>query len=188
MAGALPVTELGEVRALIIDERGHGISLLKSILIQLGVKRIAAYRSTDDALRQLREETFDVVFCDELAAPLNPVAFVKTLRRDLTTRDVTIPVILVSAGANRKQIELSRDAGANDVIAKPVSAETVERKMRSLVLAPQTFVTARTFLGPDRRRSDDRRREPRDGIERRGTGASDATVFHRAPRIKSDES
>jgi CheY-like chemotaxis protein len=187
MTGRLPVTELSEAKVLIIDEKGHGISLLKSILIQLGVKRIAAYRNTDEALHQLRQEQFDVVFCDELAAPLNPVAFVKTLRRDLTTKDVTVPVILVSAGANRKQIELARDAGANDLVAKPVSAETVERKIRSLVLTPHNFVTAKTFLGPDRRRGDDRRREPRDGIERRGMGPSDASVFHRPARIRTED-
>jgi CheY-like chemotaxis protein len=180
------VNELSDVKVLIIDEKGNGISLLKSILIQLGIKRIAAYRSTDDALKHLREETFDLVFCDELSTPLNPVAFVKTLRRDLITRDVTVPVILVSVGANRKQIELARDAGANDVVGKPVSIETVERKIRSLLLTPQDFVTAKTFLGPDRRRSGEDRGRPPAGVERRGA-RSDATVFHRPPRIRSEE-
>jgi PleD family two-component response regulator len=186
MTGAGAASELSEVRVLIVDEKGHGISLLKSILLQLGVKRIAAYRNTDDALRQLRVEGFDVVFCDEMATPLNPVGFVKALRRDLRSCDVTIPVIFVSAGANRRQIELARDAGANDVIAKPVSGDTIERKLRSIMLEPQVFITTRTFLGPDRRRTEDRRREDRDGDDRRDTLASDANVFLRSPRIKPD--
>jgi two-component system chemotaxis response regulator CheY len=182
----MTVKDLRDVHILIIDEKGHGISLLRSILIQLGVKDTIAIRSTEEALKMLRDFKFDVVFCDELAVPLNPVGFVKALRRDLETKDVTVPVILVSSGANRKQIELVRDAGANDVVAKPVSAETVERKLRQLFFAPQAFVTARTFLGPDRRRSDERRAEPRAGEERRGQREQDANVFVRPPRIKPD--
>jgi PleD family two-component response regulator len=183
------MSELRDIRTIIIDEKGHASSLVRSLLLRLGVQRIAALHSTDDALKLMREETFDVVFCDEYSAPLNPVAFVKAVRRDLTTKDVTIPVVLISAGASRKQIELARDSGLNDVIAKPVSVDTIERKLRQLVLEPQAFVTAKTFLGPDRRRSgEERRGEPRPGeMERRGT-SSDGNVFRRPPRIKSDQS
>ena len=181
------MSELRDIRAIIIDEKGHAISLLRNLLIRLGVKRIAALHSTEDALRLMREETFDVVFCDEFSAPLNPVTFVKAVRRDLTTRDVTVPIVLVSSGASRKQIELARDAGLNDVIAKPVSTDTIERKLRSMVLAPQAFVTAKTFLGPDRRRAEERRSDKRpDGAERRGTGA-EGNVFHRRARIRPED-
>ena len=181
------MSELRDIRTIIIDEKGHASSLIRSLLVRLGVQRIAALHSTDDALKLMREETFDVVFCDEYSAPLNPVAFVKAVRRDLTTRDVTIPVVLISAGASRKQIELARDAGLNDIIAKPVSVDTIERKLRQLTCEPQAFVTAKTFLGPDRRRSDERRGEQRhDGSERRGT-KNDGNVFRRPPRIKPDQ-
>ena len=181
--------ELSALRVLIIDENGHGISLLRSILVQLGVKDTVALRNTEDALKVMRETKFDVVFVDDLATPLPPVAFVKALRRDLVTQDVTVPVVLVSGGASRTQIETARDSGANDFIAKPVSVETVERKLRSLLLEPQAFVAARTFLGPDRRRgSAERRGERREGgEERRGQRESDAAVFVRAPRVRLDD-
>ena len=51
----------------------------------------------------------------------------------------------------------ARDAGINDVIAKPVSAGAIERKLKSLLLAPRPFVTAKAFVGPDRRGSGERR-------------------------------
>ena len=182
----MAASELSQIRVLIIDENGHGISLLRSILIQLGVKDTVALRSTEQALQVLRENKFDVVFVDDLATPLSPVGFVKALRRDLTTQDVTVPVVLVSGGASRTHIEDVRDAGANDAIAKPVSVETVERKLRSLVLEPQAFVTARTFLGPDRRRGE-RRGDRREGEERRGQRESDANVFLRPPRVRPED-
>lgn len=183
------VINLQDIRVLILDEKGHGRSLLRSLLLSLGLQRIVALTNTTEALAVLRDERFDLMFLDELAGPLNPVAFIKALRRDLSTRDVTMPVVLVSAGAGRRQIMLARDAGANDVISKPVSAETVERKLRTLLFAPQTFVTAKTFMGPDRRRaSDDRRQfgERRPAFERRGQ-SQNGTVFVCPPRVRSDD-
>ena len=189
-AGAMQVTEFKDIRILMIGEKGHGRSLLRTLLNSLGLSRVAFLDNTGKALQSLRREQFDIVFCDEEAGPLSPTEFIKSLRRDLETCDVTIPVILISAGASRRQIVAARDSGANDVIAKPVSAETIRRKLGSLVLQPQTFVTAKSFLGPDRRRTGDDRRQFGErrpfGEDRRGT-ASDGSVFLRGPRIKTDE-
>jgi DNA-binding response OmpR family regulator len=99
----------------------------------------------------------------------------------LTTRDVTVPVVLVSAGADNSKIKAARDSGMNDVIVKPVSVGTIERKLRSLLHNPKPFVTAKEFVGPDRRSSrEDRRQfgERRPGGEdRRGT-STNASVFN----------
>ncbi|MGH7226313.1 MAG: hypothetical protein ACRELF_24115, partial [Gemmataceae bacterium] len=79
--------------------------------------------------------------------------------RDLQTTDVTVPVVLISAGTEASRIMAARDAGMNDVIAKPVSALTIERKLRALLAAPEPFVTAKTFVGPDRRHNQAARRQ-----------------------------
>ena len=63
------------------------------------------------------------------------------LRRDHNTSDVTVPVVLVSAATDVGKITAARDSGMNDVISKPVSGETIERKLRSLLEAPKPFVT-----------------------------------------------
>jgi two-component system, chemotaxis family, chemotaxis protein CheY len=184
------MSEFRDIRTLIIDPAGHSKALLKSLLTTLEVARVVTVTSTEEALLTLRREVFSVVFCDELAGPLDPVAFLKTLRRDLATRDVTVPVVLVSAGADYSKIIAARDAGINDIMAKPVSAETVERKLRSLLLAPRSFVTAKAFVGPDRRRSGEDRRpfgERRPGGEDRRGKSADGSVFAIGPRLSPDE-
>src|SRR6185312_10481349 len=113
-----------------------------------------------------------------------PFAFLKALRRDLETRDVTVPVVLISSGADYSKVTAARDAGMNDVIVKPVSMETIERKLLSLILAPKAFVTAKAFVGPDRRGSGDRRQfgERPAMTERRGSRPA-GSVFAIAPRL-----
>jgi CheY-like chemotaxis protein len=171
--------EFRDIRTLVVDPSGHSKAFLRSLLTNLGVSDVATVAGTDEALLSLRIEVFSIVFCDELAGPLDPFAFLRALRRDLTTRDVTVPVVLVSAGADGSKIKAARDSGMNDVIVKPVSVGTIERKLRSLLHAPKPFVTAKEFVGPDRRRlGEDRRQfgERRPGEDRRGTSSA-ASVF-----------
>ena len=174
------MSEFRDICPLIVDPSGHSKALLRSILTNLGVIGSAAVTGTDEALLILRKEVFSIVFCDELAGPLEPFAFLRTLRRDLTTRDVTVPVVLVSTGADSSKIKAARDAGMNDVIVKPVSVGTIKRKLRSLLHNPRPFVTAKEFVGPDRRSSAEDRRhfgERRPTQEdRRGT-SSTASFF-----------
>jgi PleD family two-component response regulator len=180
--------EFRNIRTLIIDPAGHSRALLKSLLTTLQVGRVVSVSRTDEALLTLRRETVSIAFCDELAGPLDPFAFLKTLRRDLKTCDVTVPVVLVSAGADYPKIVAARDAGMNDVLVKPVSAETVERKLRSLLLAPRAFVTTKAFVGPDRRSSGGDRRQfgERPPGEDRRSKSADAPVFAVAPRLDPD--
>lgn len=157
-----------DICALIVDPTGHSRALLRGVLVSLGVRRISALKDTEQALQYMEEERFDVVFCDE---KIDVIAFLKRLRRDVRTLDVTVPVILILAGANRQQIQTIRDAGVNDVIVKPVSPKTVEQKLQSLILTPKPFVAVESFVGPDRRRNRDDRRQfgerPPPAVDRR---------------------
>jgi two-component system chemotaxis response regulator CheY len=182
------MSEFKDISALVIDPSGHSKALLKSILTNLNVARVAAVTHSEEALLILRKDVFSIVFCDELSEPANPIEFLKALRRDLTTRDVTVPVVMISSGADTSKIKSARDAGMSDVIAKPVSVRTIERKLRSLLVVPRNFVTTRTFVGPDRRRFSEERRqfgERPDGEDRRGK-SQDGTVFAMSSRLNPD--
>ncbi len=149
---------------LIVDGRGQCNKLLRVILSALGVDRVVTQASAADALAALRLGSYDVVFCGEDNTDMNPVAFLRALRRDETSQNRAVPVILVSGHLQRRQVELLRDCGANDVLTTPTSAETVARKLRAIVLSPRPFVADEAFVGPDRRRSAE---EEFEGKERR---------------------
>ena len=170
------MSEFRDIRTLIIDPSGHSKALLRSILTNHGVFDVACVAGTDEALETLRKDPFSIVFCDELAGPLEPFAFLRALRRDLTTRDVTVPVVLVSSGAHSSKVKAARDSGMSDVIVKPVSIGTIERKLRSLLHNPKPFITAGEFVGPDRRCSAADRRHFGERLtileDRRGTSST----------------
>jgi len=175
------LVELKNLAVLIVGPAGHSMTFLRGVLRSHDVTRITTASTVEKALLWLRKELFHIVFCDEKA---DVVTFLKMLRRDLETSDITIPVILVSAGVNLEQIQGARDAGVNDVISKPVSANTVEQKLRALMLTPRPFVTVKSFVGPDRRRERDAApitQGPFPNRERRA-GAAEASVFVLPPK------
>ena len=52
------------------------------------------------------------------------------------------------------RVREARDAGVNDFLVKPVSADSIYRRIVSLVDDNRPFIRTRTFHGPDRRRRD----------------------------------
>jgi len=182
--------EFRSIKAIIIDPTGYSRDLLRRILVSLEVHDIDYVSSTGRALSTLQTHRRDVVFCDELAGV--PADFMKTLRRDFNTRNILVPVFLVTAGADEQQIHTARDAGINGVIVKPVSVATVERKLRATLQTPKDFVATKAFIGPDRRANREDRRlagERADREERRGRGRSaEALVFPVAPTLPTDTS
>lgn len=165
---------------LIVDTSGHSRRLLRQIFTLLGFPNITCISSTSEALEILRDRFFHIVFCDESAGPRSPADFAKSLRCDLGTGNVIIPLVLISSAAKFDEVKAWRDAGGNDVIVKPVSTEVIKARIASLILNPKPFVTAKTFIGPDRRRATDDRRldgERNLAANDRRRGASKGTVY-----------
>ncbi|HMH64703.1 MAG TPA: hypothetical protein VK515_03910, partial [Rhizomicrobium sp.] len=88
------MSEFKSIRTLIVDPTNHSKNFLRGLLTSLNVQHAVAVANTDEALACLRQECFSIVFCDDLVGPLDPFGFLKALRRDLATSDVTVPVVL----------------------------------------------------------------------------------------------
>ena len=61
----------------------------------------------------------------------------------------------------------ARDAGVNEFVVKPFSAQGLFTRIQAVIEKPRPFVKVSGYFGPDRRR----RRRPFEGEERRHTDA-----------------
>ncbi len=137
---------------LIVDGKLGNARLLRGILLELGIKQVKIAEDTDSALAEMAVHAYQAVFCDEAAGPMPLARFAQAIRRRREIRNPRVPIVLISAGPQRADVEAARDAGVNDLIVRPLSVAAVKRKLLGLVSAPKPFVEAKTFLGPDRRR------------------------------------
>jgi FixJ family two-component response regulator len=63
-----------------------------------------------------------------------------------------LPIIMLTGHAERSAVETARDAGVNEFLTKPVSAEKLYSKIHTLIETPRVFVRSGDYFGPDRRR------------------------------------
>lgn len=145
-------SDFAKTRVLLIDKTVHGRNLLRGILATLGVGKLEMRQDAVMALQLLRQQSYDIVFCDEWLEPMSAESFVKVLRHDVRSRDMMVPVVLVTCGTDRRHVERVRDAGVSDVISKPVSIETIRGKLEAH-LAPAGMSGMREYLMADRRRA-----------------------------------
>jgi two-component system, chemotaxis family, chemotaxis protein CheY len=153
---------------------------LRAVLASLGLPAFTRVARTDEALAMMREHGFEMVFCTADAEPLSPTAFTSAVRRDIHGRDPTVPVFIITAGSTHREIESMRDAGADDILCPPMSGDAIDKRLERILHSSRRFVTAKAFIGPDRRRTGER---DFPGQDRR---ASKGKIFYQPPRIKQD--
>lgn len=152
---------------LVLDDNRFQQQVLRMILIGLGVKDVAAAKDVDEALQIMSEKKFDLVIADYRLGGKSGADFTRLVRgaRD-GAGDRFIPIIACTSDTMPEVIRELRDAGADEILGKPVSAQSVATKIDAVINARRRFVSSSNFFGPDRRRQS---RSPAAGVERRGS-------------------
>src|SRR3569623_1052693 len=124
--GSLSYDELRSMTVLIVDDVPDNVDLLKTMLSKSGFTHLITAASGKEALQRLRDQTqtpngsVDVVILDIMMPEMDGYEVCRTLRRHEEWAD--IPVIMVTAYATWQE-KISResfDAGATDIMFKPV--------------------------------------------------------------------
>ena len=105
---------------LIVDDERINQTLLKGILSRNGYELLLA-SSGEEALAILQQTTPDLVLLDVIMSPLSGFDVLRSIRE--THRDTELPVVMVTAEADRQIIIDAFREGANDYLTKPVDPE-----------------------------------------------------------------
>lgn len=160
---------LSKMRMLVVSGRPYTMCLLRHVLALVGIRHLSSENDLAAAISLMRTTTFVAVFCDYGSGEFDTEAFAYSVRRSSHILNPMIPIFLVCSGPRRFDVELARDTGFNDVLALPLSATTVLRKLKAAIDKPPPFIVSAKFFGPDRRRGisqnwsgrDRRTRQPR---------------------------
>jgi two-component system chemotaxis response regulator CheY len=118
-------------KALVVDDSRAMRSILSKILVKLGFEVLQA-GDGKEALAVLEHESFGVelVLSDWNMPEMNGLEFVKAMRAE--PRCASVPVVMVTTETHIDQMVTALEAGANEYIMKPFTAEMVEDKLRLL--------------------------------------------------------
>lgn len=142
---------VGDICVLVLDDHRFMREVIRLMLGTLGIRRVVAAENVDEAMHMLAHEKVDVVIADYRLGGATGAEFMR-LVRGLQGHARFVPLIGCTADTSPATISEMRDAGADEVLAKPVSAKVIWTKLMAVTNARRNFVSAPEFFGPDRRR------------------------------------
>jgi len=156
--------DISAFKVLVIEDNSFVRQILTQVLRGLHIMDIVEATDGADALEKLKMYEPDLILVDWEMQPLNGIEFIKIIRAGEDFDDRYIPIIMVTGHSEQHRIIQARDAGITEMLVKPVSAEKLYRRIKSVIERPRTFVEAESYFGPDRRRrvqhvADERRHE-----------------------------
>lgn len=163
MSASASQHRLGTIRLLVSEDNQHSMKLLTSVLRAFGFRDIYEATNGADALEIFWTKKIDLVITDHFMPLYTGAELARHIRTGPKSPNPLCPIIAVTPGTTRPIVEELRDAGINEVVAKPFTPRDLLAKVSAVIERPRAFVRGVAYFGPDRRR----RIETLDGPERR---------------------
>jgi class 3 adenylate cyclase len=117
-------------RILVVDDNPTNLEVLRVRLTAQGYEVVTAVDG-EEALARTRELEPDLVLLDVMMPKLDGISVLKELKRDAALR--FIPVILVTAKADTRDVVNGLEAGGDDYLTKPFEQAALVARVRSLL-------------------------------------------------------
>jgi len=136
---------------LVADPSSYISMLIHSMLRGFGTNKVLEVRNSHGVFQALTGQKIDILICDARLPPHGGLPLTHAIRRKQDNENRTIPILIMTGDGREKTIKLARDAGANMVIAKPISPTSLYDRLAWIAFNPRQFVDTATYFGPDRR-------------------------------------
>lgn len=121
------------IKILIVDDNPLLQRALKDMLGLWGVGQITAVGSGQEAKDALRREVFDLMVTDWVMEPVGGAQLIQWIRQSPGSLRPNMPIIVLTANADLATVRSAWDAGADSVLAKPVPAATLARRIDAVL-------------------------------------------------------
>ncbi len=162
--------EFDRLSILLAEDNAYMRAALVAMLEAFGAQAIHQATDGETALALFHEERPDIVLLDwEMPAP-DGLAVARQMRDRESSPDPFVPILMISAHAERARVLAARDAGVNDYLVKPVTPRVLYDKLLGLAVDQRPFVAAPGYFGPQRpdpQQPDPSARRPREDDTRK---------------------
>jgi len=115
------------MKILAVDDFATMRRIIKTILKQLGFNNVVEADDGTSAIEILRKDKIDLIISDWNMPKMTGLDLLKSIRTDSTLKHV--PFLMVTAEAEKDNIIQAAQAGVNNYIVKPFTAETMKEKI-----------------------------------------------------------
>lgn len=145
-----PRLDLSKMRCLLADRDAFTRNLIAQMLRGFGMGTIRTAGTGAEVRELALGECPDLCLIEGALPDADAAELVAWIRRQPAPLRF-VPVIVLSGYTQLRLVTAARDAGANLVIRKPASPQTLFDRLAWIAKSQRPFIENDTFLGPDRR-------------------------------------
>ena len=144
--------DLSRLNIIVADDNPYMRTLVREILLGFNVTNVRECKDGSDALAELRQWPADIAIIDWMMEPLDGLDFTRLIRTASDSPNPFLPIIMLTGHTERFRVVEARDAGITEMLAKPMTANTLYARLKDVIESPRPFIRSATYVGPDRRR------------------------------------
>ncbi|MES0336915.1 MAG: chemotaxis response regulator CheY [Candidatus Magnetobacterium sp. LHC-1] len=118
------------MKILVVDDFSTMRRIVKNILKQLGFDKIEEAEDGEQAFNKLKTGGFDFLVTDWNMPNVSGLELLKRVRSDAKLK--SMPVLMVTAEAEKEQVVEAVKAGVNNYVIKPFTAEVLKEKIEKI--------------------------------------------------------
>ncbi len=118
------------IKVLVVDDMSTMRRIVKNVLKQIGYTDMAEAENGEDALKKLRVGGYGLVVSDWNMPVMTGIELLRAIRADPELKH--LPVLMVTAEAQKENIMEAVQAGVNNYVVKPFTAEALQEKLNKI--------------------------------------------------------
>ena len=118
------------MKILVVDDFQTMRRIIRNYLRQLGFNNVEEAEDGDVALEKLIETQFDFVITDWNMPKMTGIDLLKKIRAENNFKN--IPVLIITAEAEKENVVQAAQAGVKDYIVKPFTPEVLQAKIEKI--------------------------------------------------------
>jgi len=123
--------DLGDLKVLIVEDQSEVRSMLRNMLMELGINQVFESGDGREALMFIDSafDFVDIIICDWNMPKMNGVELLRQLR----TVDPDMPFLMVTGRTDIDSVVEAKSSGVTGYISKPFSPQQLEAKLRIIL-------------------------------------------------------
>ncbi|HOW69094.1 MAG TPA: response regulator [Phycisphaerae bacterium] len=131
------------MKILLVDDSRTIRNIQKNVLAQLGFKDVVEAADGVEALKMIGESKPDMALVDWNMPNMDGITLVRKIRET----DKQMPLIMVTTEAEKRRVIEAIQAGVNNYVVKPFTAETLGEKINATLAKAGMAPTAAAAPG-----------------------------------------
>lgn len=120
-----------DMNVLVVDDYKTMRKIMSNLLGQIGFTKVDTAEDGTTALQKLKKQKFGLVISDWNMEPMTGLQLLEAVRSDPSIKHM--PFIMVTAESKTENVVAAKQAGVNNYIVKPFNAETLRKKIASVL-------------------------------------------------------